>query len=75
MYTLNLILSRLGFEVRARLTDTPQLVATEVGPQHWEQRSRFKLVTVAPGVVDETAEEDEDTGAQIEVSQDGTQAG
>jgi hypothetical protein len=68
---LNAILRRFGFEVRSRLTDTSQLVATEVGPQRWEQRSRFRLVTVTPpGVVDETADEDEDAGALAEASPD-----
>jgi hypothetical protein len=73
LHTLNLILSRFGLEVRARLTDTPQVVACEVGPQHWEQRSRFRLVTVAPGVID-AEDEDEDAGAltEAEASQDGT---
>jgi hypothetical protein len=70
LHTLNAILSRFGLEVRARLTDTPQVVATEVGPQHWEQRSRFRLVTVAPGVVDETDDEDENAGAIAEASAD-----
>ena len=44
--------------VKARLTDTPQFVATEVGPQRWEQMSRFRLTTVVPGMIDETADED-----------------
>jgi hypothetical protein len=71
LHTLNLILSRLGLEVRAKLTDTPQVVACEVAPARWEQRSRFRLTSVAPGVVDEEADEDEDAGAQVEASQDG----
>jgi len=73
LHTLNTILSRFGLEVRARLTDTPEVVATEVGPQRWEQRSRFRLTTVTPsGVVDETADEDEDAGTLAEASPDGT---
>src|SRR5919109_3446477 len=35
LHTLNLILSRLGLEVRAKLTDTPQVVACEVAPARW----------------------------------------
>jgi hypothetical protein len=73
LHTLNLLLSRFGLEVRARLTDTPQVVACEVGPQRWEQRSRFRLTTITPtGVKDETADEDEDAGAQVEASQEST---
>jgi hypothetical protein len=70
--TLNAILSRFGLEVRARLTDTPEFVATETGPQRWEQMSRFRLISAVPGVVDETADEDEDAGAMAEASPDGT---
>jgi hypothetical protein len=72
-YRLNAILSRIGLQVRSRLTDTPQVVATEVGPARWEQRSRFRLITVTPGVVDETADDDEDAGALAlpEASTDG----
>jgi hypothetical protein len=73
LHTVNLILTRLGYEIRARLTDTPQLVATEVGPSHWEQKSRFRLTTIVPGVMDEM--DDEDTSAPVEASQGGTQAG
>jgi hypothetical protein len=72
LHTLNGILSRFGLEVKARLTDTPQVVACEVGPQRWEQRSRFRLTTITPvGVIDETADEDEDAGALAEASADG----
>jgi hypothetical protein len=71
LYTLNLILSRVGFEVKARLTDASP-IATEIAAQHWQQRSRFRLVRVVPGVADET--DDEDAGAQAEVSPDGTPA-
>jgi hypothetical protein len=71
LHSLNVILSRFGLQVRARLTDTPQVVATEVGPARWEQRSRFRLVTMAPGVVDEEPDEDEDAGAMIEVPTNG----
>jgi hypothetical protein len=77
MHSLNLILSRVGFEVKARLTDTTEVVATEVGASHWEQKSRFRLVTIVPGVMDEEADKDEagEAAAVPEASQDGTQAG
>jgi hypothetical protein len=69
LHSLNLILSRLGFEVKAQLTDTMEIVACEVGPQHWEQKSRFRLVTVVSGVVDET--DDDEPAAVPEASADG----
>ena len=56
LHTLNTILQRAGLEVRSRLTDAPP-IATEVGPQHWEQRSRFRLITVVPGVIDQADDE------------------
>jgi phage-related minor tail protein len=34
MYSVNRILSRFGLAVRAKVTDTAQVVATEIGPQH-----------------------------------------
>jgi hypothetical protein len=73
LYSLNTILRRLGFEVKARFTDTPQLVATEVGPQHWEQRSRFRLTSIVPGVIDTEAGKDEagEPAAVPEASADG----
>jgi hypothetical protein len=70
LYSANAILTSVGLKVKSRLTDTPQVVATEVGPQRWEQQSRFKLVTVALGAIDE--EEDEDAGAVAEASPDGS---
>jgi hypothetical protein len=70
LHTVNLILSRVGLEVKSRATDTPRQVATEVGPARWEQRSRFRLTTITPGVIDEEDDEDPDTSAEVEASQD-----
>jgi hypothetical protein len=60
LHTLNTILATHGLAVKARLTDTPQVVATEIGPSRWEQRSRFRLTTLVPGVIDDEADADED---------------
>jgi len=67
-HTLNAILQHVGLEVRSRLTDAPPM-SVEVGPQRWEQRSRFQLVRVTPGAIDRE-DEDEQPAAVAEGSQD-----
>jgi hypothetical protein len=61
LHTANAVLQHAGLEIRSRLTDAAP-VAVETGPACWEQRSRFRLIRVSSGVVDETADGDEDAG-------------
>jgi hypothetical protein len=53
------------------MTPSERIVSCRVTGNEWRGRTLFSIDPLAPGVEPEA---DEDAGAEVEVSQDGTQA-